>query len=591
MLALTALGFLSVVFWPPWDPSRPPSFFEPGWWVSARTQTTMEAFARSEIERFAWFGVATASGLLLGLRCSRLAPRLNLGRVARAPWLPLLLAATFVGLACEVLGRVHFGGCDQVVGIAAAWRLYAGQVPYRDFICTLPIGYLALPGLAFRWLGPSFLSLVHLTAAVSWLTCLWSGWLLTRLGMSARKAALLSLAQQALTTVVCAFWWYNPVTSAAAWVMLLSAFVWLRHPRSVPLWVGFVVSQSLLSLTKPNIAALLLVTVNLVLLSSRAVRWRALLAALFGAALSLLLLRAIGVAPWDVAQSYLSIAGRAQPSWDAWRAPPSDTLYAWLWFALALSPLAFRFALAPRGRPSELPPPLPWRELALLLCGAAAGLFAALAHGEMKLLETPWLLLLAVGMNGGFVVKTAAPPSPFQRSTSRVWLIYTIALALVGLTVGGTRHRIARIGYGAYFEADVSKTQQHLPFFDGLLSGARFQDLEQELSELTLQYEGRPLYFGTRLEWAYAAFQLPSPAQLPLALWHRDTFHPAPSEEAIFRRLTQSEFALLIFLRNDFTHYPTRFFELANEHYEVHVEDYGRYPNLTLLHPRSKRPY
>src|SRR5438045_2470468 len=53
-----------------------------------------------------------------------------------------------------------------------AYRLYLGQVPYKDFGLPLGFGYWIIPTLFFKMFGPTFLSLVKAQVFINLLSLL-----------------------------------------------------------------------------------------------------------------------------------------------------------------------------------------------------------------------------------------------------------------------------------------------------------------------------------------------------------------------------------------------------------------------------------
>src|SRR5579875_2133758 len=88
----------------------------------------------------------------------------------RSPRFPRFLALCTIACLCIAilnlpLLQYRFGGYDLSPLIDSGWRVYMGQVPNRDFICTFPpILYLAV-ALAFHVFGIHWLA-ITITGAI-----------------------------------------------------------------------------------------------------------------------------------------------------------------------------------------------------------------------------------------------------------------------------------------------------------------------------------------------------------------------------------------------------------------------------------------
>ncbi len=115
-------------------------------------QTFPEAHLRQILFLYAMVALSTAMCLTV-LEKFRLPAEESLTRIA-----PDILLLVFGGVIivafCFTTGNHQFGGYDLSSVIDLGWRQYLGQRPYRDFVCTVPIGYVLAVGAAFRIGGP-----------------------------------------------------------------------------------------------------------------------------------------------------------------------------------------------------------------------------------------------------------------------------------------------------------------------------------------------------------------------------------------------------------------------------------------------------
>jgi len=116
--------------------------------------------------------------------------------------------------------------------------------------------------------------------------------------------------------------------------------------------------------------------------------------------------------------------------------------------------------------------------------------------------------------------------------------------------------------------------------------GSTIFDIEQEIALIMKQAPG-PYWFGPRLDFNNAVFQLPMPEHLA-AWWHPGTAFPRKDVSRLLDIWRAQQFQTLVFLsadpRNDnIIYYPQEFLDLIHRDY---IAD-ERYPFLTVYHRRS----
>lgn len=91
-----------------------------------------------------------------------------------------------------------------------AYRLYLGQMPFRDFGMPLGFGYFAVPALFFKLFGPYLFSLVYAQAFLNLLTLLSLRSILRLLGVQPANVLFAILVMCLTFTFPINFWpWYN----------------------------------------------------------------------------------------------------------------------------------------------------------------------------------------------------------------------------------------------------------------------------------------------------------------------------------------------------------------------------------------------
>ncbi len=450
----------------------------------------------------------------------------------------IVSGAVVIGGAILWCGMRQFGGFDHSALIDLAWRLANGQHPYRDFPCPIPIGFVLGAGYAFQLFGVHWRSLVLVDALFAMVTFAWSCALLERLLGGRGRAWLVAFCVQATTTLLVAYWWYNPVTAVTGIIFILAAAAWLQEPRSVLVQVYYILSLCLLAALKPNLAGVLIAGTTLVLLTSRRHRWRTLAWSASSFILLVLWLAAHGLSVQDMVASYLGIAGRGF-SFQQFLQDVSleEKIFSLSAAAAVLAPSL----LALRGAPSGS-----WGRRALAVVAMLAGLYGFVTNGEAKLVD------LALAFIGTWVFVGGHP-------LATKYLLF-LAAVLIGCGLGEavTRHRVKVIGYGAFFQYELASQPIPTAFFEGAKGGLRLVTVAHNVQEVLAQNPRARVWFGPRMQWGYAAFAKPSPIGQP-SWWHPGVSFPQNQEDDYMRKWIEQKFDLLIFLRGDATYLSPAF--------------------------------
>lgn len=528
-----------------------------------------DVVAPGKLRQYLIFFAASLFGLAGGWLLSGPLDRVALKR--RSSFAAALVALSAVLAAVIVhFGNRQFGAIDESVAIDVGWRLFNGQQPYRDFICTIPVGFYLPPGWAFRLLGPAWSSLVALTAAFGVVTFVWQALLLRRLTTSPVWALLLAFAFQSLAVVIASFWWYNPLTNISAITLLLSALFLLREPESWFGRVSYVLALIILAAMKPNVALLTIAGATIVLLTSKRHRLVVVLCSAIAFALFVAGLALNHISLFDLLGSYLSIAKRANPSpmlsFNDFNL--AERLMAGFTVLLAVWPVFGR-----RGKSGD------WRLRVLLTLSWLTGVYTMLSHGEMKFLELPFLLVATTLP----VFAVDGDPTARRRTAT-----ICIALTVIALTIGAMRHRIEKIGFGAFFEWNTVDVAPKNEFFRSLRTGPRFHDVLAQIEQLRRENPGKRIFYTIRLESMYAATGQQSPRGMPPLLWHRNTLHPQSMEPRIVKNFRDQNFDLVVCLFADFTHMPPDFENEFARRYRYSEEHALRFSELTVLVRRAQ---
>lgn len=464
-------------------------------------------------------------------------------------------------------GMRQFGGWDFSILVDSAWKFYQGEVPYKDFVCTTPPGFLIGGMLAFKFFGARWFSLVLAAAIYGGLTFLWSCWLLKKLTESRLVALLLACLLQACTTVLISFWWFNSITTIAGVLFFLSAILLFSSRDLISAWLSYLGSLILLSLMKPNTAGIEIVGITAVLFFSFLNKERIKLILISTVAFvgSVTILSLFNIHVTNLLSSYASIAHRAFTlkqfiynnlfQMDVFER--SLMIAVWLIFIFWIVVLlinAVRFFTP---------------QTALGLVAITTGIFATVNNCEIALVNLQ-LILFGVWIFMEDAKKSergffAQGESFFAKND----LLFTLlCFFLVGLSFGEAVMRSRVKGVGDFFQYTTSREVIAGDFFEGLCASPFFVELHRELAATLPFYIERKdsIWFGPRLGWAYADFDLPSPADQPVA-WEREVFYAPQQEPYLIRSWIEKKFEVLVFLKNDFTYLPIELLQFISNNY------------------------
>ena len=481
-------------------------------------------------------------------------------------------------------GRWQYGAWDFNILIDAGWRQMLGQVPFVDFVTTNPPGFNLGIKYAFEWFGVSWDANLYFSALFACVTFLWMYWLMVRLSLGRLAAMAVAFAIECAAMLTLCFWWYNNSTLILAAVFFLSCLLYATQSRSIPTQASYLVSLTLLSLMKPNIAGVSIAggVVLLLVVTERKMRLMLLTLAAAATAVGLLWIEHVSIAA--MLASYLSVAKEhlGQSAEFGYRTMSQyEQGSAFIWIGLLAVPL---FGVVPRigkqisGRD--------WKGIALSLffpLALAVALYGLATNGEYRDVECT--ALLAAGAVLTFGMRWNGP------LLRRVFIAIVCAAMAGDLYYGAARVRVYEIGPHLFFEWRDNGSRVEGGFLKNMRVSSTMIEVEREAGSALKTYPG-PYFFGPRLEFNYAVFGLPSPVHLPL-YWQAGTSFGLPEEAHLAQVWQEDRFPTLIFLNAnsgdafdaedvDDSIYPDEVIDAISRDY---VKD-ERYPYLTVYRRR-----
>jgi hypothetical protein len=228
----------------------------------------------------------------------------------------------------------------------------------------------------------------------------------------------------------------------------------------------------------------------------------------------------------------------------------------------------FRTAMAARDRRRAA-------FLLLLLAGPCISSLAMVSNGDIK--DVDWPLVICSGV---LLLREVVRNPRFGARWMmlvRVYACAVLALSLTDLYLGATRYRVLLIGTHRFFEWQEPLLNPGPSFFPEMRAGPQLRRAMTDIAQVLRENPGT-VFFGPRLEFAYAAFGAPSPKDLPI-WWDPGTAFAQEDEPALVEIWRQRHFQTLIFLEDDFTYYPDLLVALIHSTYTREVR-----PGIWVFH-------
>jgi len=521
---------------------------------------------------FSWLAAAVLVGIPLGLLfirrgCCVLAFR---GKVSPVEFGSVVACGAALGLLGYYWGMRQFAAGDQGTVIDVGWRLINGQRPYIDFPCTVPPGFYLGAELAYRLFGVYWRSIVEFNSLWIFIWFAWTYALLRGVFENRLLAFWAALTCVAVTAVVDAFWWYNPITNASDALYAASVLAVFSAPRSPWRWISLCLSLFLAALMKPNVSGLVILGGSLSLFMYRPTRWLVLAASAIALLIWLLVIHIHGSTLQMVLGSYLSVGAKG--------ASLERFLVDIIWpdrivaFTLLFAAMAPWVAIA-RPRPSGSGPGWPLTIFALFCL--LAGIDSFLINSDLKIDDIPLMLLsgLIIVAGRGQGGRLVLPLNWTKYAT-----VLCIWLSCIGLFEGALRYRVH--GGGDFFEFKEDTRPFNIAFFQGFHAGTSVHQLVDDIAALCATRDMTNAFFAERLQWAYAAYGLPSPKGMPL-FWNAGAGFAAADEPAVIAGWVAHKFNPALFM--DRADMPQEFLDAIPYRYSVQSEDTLDSPRLAPL--------
>lgn len=477
----------------------------------------------------------------------------------------------FIGILCFAvfvcwfnlkIGVYRFGGYDLSPLIDVGWRIKSGQIPYRDFICTLPPSLYLLVAAMFKLRGVTWQSLL-LASSLSSL-------FFTLVGLriiSLMRAALSSSARLFIFTAYSVgifeallavnHPWHstlaqNFIVYAGLGTFALVASKFVSRSQIVELGCHLTIAYAGLLLSKPNTAFPALLLCITCLIVAGMVRFAVIISATTLCVASLTL-ATVHTSLFQMLRAYLGLGNRAIPRFFFLDVIPSHTTFGNTGLSIfGLETLIVYFIVCPVF---VLCLRLYWRNRAhlhansVLILGWGCCLISLIGLGtnvDLKIADVPAMLL-------GIAILTLH----HQEFTSPLrgrHIAACLSILFVAFFFGLTRARMSGVGEWASDDCGP-RILLHDSFFGTFHNCAALPEILHEVDATIASNPSSRFFFGPRLEFLYAREKISSPRQLPL-WWHPGSSYPVKDQNNITHAFDLDHFDLLVFLKADRTGMP-----------------------------------
>lgn len=503
-------------------------------------------------------------------------------------WTILAAGLAFLGFcfASYWVGMRQIAGYDISPIVNLAYRIHLGQVVHLDFFSPFPPIFTQLVQLGFEGFGQSWSSFVWVGSIFYGVACLSIYFLFSR-SIGSWSSGLLALHCFCATGLLMGYLWYGSITMLL--IMILVGFLLLSAKSSRVGDLGVVVLLALMLLSKPNMSfPMFLMAVVWLGMPSKfggAGRWRfAGVAMLSSIVLAFVYSMAIGVNVFAYAETLSLIVGSRSTEFldtifkvlEKIRATPVSEWYSisgsiGIWVRVLLHAMAgmmfmgllfvsgvLRWALG--GWPVEQER----GNMGLSVVLALVGGISVSTNADFPQASFPLLILSLILLNSGMQGR-------IQRFGMYVLiLLLSIELGYFGLA----RERVKAAGEGSFWEQGSTLTRETQGFFKGADTGPSLKLFQSEVQRFLDDGGSRNIFFGPRVEFAYALFGVSPPNQMPL-WFHPGLSWPLRAEGALTERWASRSFDVVILYKNDAGEMPDRMKDLIRQGYEFRSPGFG----------------
>lgn len=468
-----------------------------------------------------------------------------------------LITISLCSLAALNFVLYQFGGYDLSPLIDLSWRLSRNEVPGIDFINTFPLAILICIKIV-SWGNLHWIDLTVANIIATIFTYLMICYM-NRAERISKSWYFLTVLIISMPLVYTNHLWHSSLSQLIGIIFFYSIYIAMVSPalRRRDFFL-IIISSALLAISKQNIALpFLIASICFILLFVKDKRLfittALLIGPILGISVSLIIL---GASLDSFIYSYIAVLGRGK-------------LDPAMWMALKLIKLHIPLAIC---------------SIALLVITVLSLLNFNKNNRRVQLyiflvltlsmipIYTDWDTKFNNASLPLFISMVAIRNSNNWRwkkislNLSSLLIIYIFFVALYG---GFKRERMMHVG--PFFELPL-ESQIRTGYFNGLHTGATFENILKEINTAISSTNESSIFFGPRIEFAYMSRKIDSPKGMPL--W----FHPGTSyanfdEEKVAIVFEELQLKTLIFAKNDRSRMSKKILDYIEQNY-LKLDDY-----------------
>lgn len=460
----------------------------------------------------------------------------------------IFFVACILAYVSYLCGMRQFNGYDSTIMIDMAWRIYCGQHACADFPATVPACLYLGAAVAFKVFGVFWSSLVKINCVYIVICTVWISYLLRFLLRDFWLSLMTAVACVGSSLVYMSNWWYNPVTAAATCVYVAAVLAFVQYPDTRWVQASMLLALFAEAFTKPNIAFPMILGGLIVALMKKETRVRFI--ALSAAAFILLwiVLASFGVSLAGLLTSYLKVGGvRLSSTMRTFMLPNTDgfdKVYIVLQIAAALAVAAYLLVRASKSR----------QILVFGIIVILTTIDACLLNTDVKATELTFCLLLIVYLG-------------HQTLKDLRWIWMTLGLFTSCFLTGAcTRELVSYGGIGTFYE-DLLRGPVEMPFLKGMNAGHNLQFAASIMNEVVTKNPNSKIWFGPRLQWAYAAYGLKEKPNDQPVWWEPGLSFALSEEQMYIKRWEDAHYDILVFM--DLANINPQMVSYIEHHYHI----------------------
>ena len=485
-------------------------------------------------------------------------------------FVPGFFGAFLIFILISYFGKIQFGGMDGGVLINGGWQYHLGYTPYKDFVTLVPPGLFLGTKLAFDWFGVNWNSIVLFTAAFSAAAFIVQFYILRKLGISLFLSFLTVFLIHIVSTIQLSFWWYNQITAVIAAIYLSSVILFVQQPEKKISKILLFSSTFIFLFMKVNTAAPLIAGSSILYLLFGSHRKTFITVQAAGFFVFIIGSILFNIDILHLVAIYLKAGGRLTDSglmWDFFFRIYRFEAVITFKYLLALLVILFAagYIIVDSGKTIRSIRKIDKKILLMCSLGMLVSFFAMATNNDFNMVDAPLFLVAFV-----IALKQFSPfiPRTFQQFFHLAVIFVFFGFIFIASRYTKTRLRIKVIGPNLYYQ-DLELKKLSVPkFFEGMRASPNLIKTIKNMDEVILPLKksgilDEKIYFGSRIDFAYAMYRIKPAPRLPL--WWGENARagglPKGTEKGMIENFKKTPFTAILFYKGNYPFFPV---ELLN---------------------------